>query len=428
MAQQEVKTVEEILQEAFNTDDDFVLTLVKNFLQEVLELERDHQIGVGKYERASDARKGSRNGYKPRSLNTRLGKMNLRKPEIREFRFQTSLFEKYQRSEQALILTLQQMVVSGVSTNRIKKITRYLSPDMSFSKSTISRMMKELDPIIEAWRNMKLSEYYEYLYSDAVYLYIRENEKVSSRPVLISIGVDSTGHRKILGVDVSYREDEASWTNHFQGLKQRGLNSVGLSISDANKGLENSLSKEFGGVAHQRCMVHFMRNLFSLVPHKEKDRLSRSVKQIFNAPDRSMAIAIAEIIIDDYESRYPRVSRLLEQSLDDVLTFYDYPAHHWRKIRTTNLIEHLNSQIKRRTKVVNVFPDVDSCIRYVAAVLKEIDEEWQSGRKYMKLDCNEDEKRHRVVDKMFQSIDNIKTKRNVSKKALMDEKCFLQKN
>jgi len=408
MTQKQDTTVKEILQAAINKDNDFLKAIISEVLQELLEFERDQQIGVGKYQRDNKHRKGNRNGYKPRSLNTRLGKLELRKPEIREYSFETRLFEKYQRSEQSLILAMQQMVISGVSTNRIKKITKKLSPNLSFSKSTISRMIKKLDPAIEKWRNERLDEHYEYLISDAIYLHVRENGMVSTRPILITIGIDNSGYRKVLGLDIAYAEDEQSWKNHHQKLKERGVKSIGLTISDSNRGLLNSLEKEFASTPHQRCMVHFERNLLSLVPHKEKKSLSKSIKQIFNAPNREMAIQIAKIIIDYYETLFPSVSRLLTKSLEETLTFFDFPEHHRRKIRTTNLIEHLNSQIKRRTKVINIFPNADSCIRYVSALLQEIDEEWQTGRRYMLVE-EKKKKTHLMKEEISNKIQAIKS-------------------
>ena len=385
------------------------MVIVQIIIQEVLELERDKQIGVGKYERDDTARKGNRNGYKPRSFNTRLGQLHLRKPEIREYRFETQLFTKYQRSERALTVAMQQMVISGVSTARIKKITQKLSPNLSFSKSTISRLLMELDPIVEQWRQEKLNEHYEYIISDAIYLYVRENNKVISRPMMITIGVNKTGHRKVLGNDMYYSENEQSWTSHFQSLKERGLVSTNLTISDANIGQVNALLKVFSGVPHQRCMVHFLRNLQSKVPYNERKILSNLVKQIYQSPNKEMALKIAEIVIESYKRRYPRVSNLLENHLDETLSFYDYPEHHQRKIRTTNLIESLNSQIKRRTRVVNIFPNVKSCIRYVSCLLKEIDEEWQTGRSYMRIEeKKEKDKKNQIMEEMFDRIEQTK--------------------
>ena len=390
-----------ILQEAIEKDNDFMKDLLSFMLQQLLEHERDNQIGVDKYERDDNQREGSRNGYKERTLNTRLGKLNLKKPQIREFPFKTMIFDNYQRSEKALLSAIQQMVIDGVSTNKVKKIAKKLDKDMSFSKSTVSRITGELDPIIEKWRNQKLKENYVYIILDAIYLHIRENGEVIKRPVLISIGVDANGHRKVLGIAIGYQEDEATWKAHIKALKDRGLISVDLTISDAEKGLVNALEEEFSGTSHQRCMVHFERNLLSKVPAKERKKLSKYLKQIYNAPDKEMALTVAQLVINRYRDTYPKVSEFLEERLDETLAFFSYPSKHHRKIRTTNLIEYLNKLIKKRSKVIGIFPNAKSCIRYISCLLMEIDEDWQTGRKYMRMNSlEEDESEEEFMEKL----------------------------
>ena len=378
--------IKEIYQDAVKKDSDFMKKLLKYMLQVVLEEERDEQISVKEYIRDEKQRKGSRNGYKKRTLNTRLGKLKLLKPQIREFPFHTNMFESYQRSEKALMLTIQQMVIDGVSTNKVKKIIGKLSSDLSFSKSTVSRLIKKLDLNIKAWRSQKLEENYAYLISDACYFYVRENSSVVKRPLLISIGVDITGYRKILGVDMKIDESEESWREHTLNLKERGLKTVDLSIPDNNKGLVKVLTEEFAGTAHQRCMVHFERNLLSYVPAKERKPLGRYIKAIYNCPNKEMALKIAKVISDKYRNTYPRLSKLLDENVEETLVFLSYPEHHQRKIRTTNLIEGtLNSLLKRRSRVVGIFPNKKSCIRYACCLLMEIDEEWQTNRRYMRM-------------------------------------------
>jgi len=410
------KGFKEILQEAIEKDGDFMKDLLSVMLQQLLEHERDKQIGVDKYERDDNQREGSRNGYKERTLNTRLGKLDLKKPQIREFPFRTMVFDNYQRSEKALILAIQQMVIDGVSTNKVKKIVKKLDEDMSFSKSTVSRITGELDPIIEKWRNQKLSEHYVYIILDAIYLHIsaiylhiRENGEVIKRPVLISIGVDANGHRKVLGISIGYQEDEATWKAHIKALKDRGLNSVDLTISDAEKGLINALEEEFSGTPHQRCMVHFERNILSKVPAKERKRLSRYLKQIYDAPDKEMALTVAQLIINRYRNTYPKVSEFLEEKLEETLTFFVYPSEHHRKIRTTNLIEYLNRLIKKRSKVIGIFPNAKSCVRYISCLLMEIDEDWQTGRKYIRMNSfEEDESEEEFIEELRRTKDEYK--------------------
>ena len=407
MTQINNKAFKEIFQGAIDEDGDFMKELLKFMLQQLLEYERDKQIGVDKYKRDDNERKGSRNGYKERSLNTRLGKMRLKKPQIREFPFKTRVFDIYQRSEKALILAIQQMVIDGVSTDKVWKITERLSEEMSFSKSTVSRLMKELDPIVERWRNEKLCEYYPYLISDALYFHVREHGQVIKRPLLISVGVDKEGYRKILGIDMGYQEDESTWKAHIRRLKERGLKRVDLTTSDDNKGLVKALEEEFPGAPHQRCMVHFLRNLLAKVPAKERKRLSRYIKQIYNAPDKEMALRIGEIVADKYRNKYSRVSKMLDGHLEGTLTFYGHPKRHQRKIRTTNLIESLNRIIKKRSKVICIFPNTESCIRYVSCLLMETEEEWQTGRRYMRMDYAEEDEAE-IDEEIINEIEKVK--------------------
>lgn len=413
MTRKEDNKIKEILQEAIEEDGDFIKKLLGRLLQELLEYERDLQIGVEKYERDDGKRQGTRNGYKSRWLNTRMGKISLNKPQIREFPFKTCLFDNYQRSEKALIAALQQMVIDGVSTAKVKKITRKLASGLTYSKSTVSRITKELDPLVEKWRKSKLDEHYEYIMSDAIYLPVRENGEVINRPIMISIGIDSDGHRKILGIDLMYQEDEVSWKSHLENLKRRGIESTSLTISDANRGLVKALEEELQA-PHQRCTAHFERNVLSKVPYKERKSLGKAIKQIYNAPNKKMALQIAGIIADEYRSKYSRVSKMLEDNLESTLTFYSCPENHRRRIRTTNLIETLNRLVKKRTKVINVFPNAESCIRYVSCLLMEIDEDWQTGRRYMRMDCLE-EPDNKKTEKVLKQINNVKNKNKKNK-------------
>ena len=389
MTQLDGTQLREVLQEALKNDQDFFKEVLHMSLQNVLESERDEQIGVGNNVR-DENRLGTRNGYKKRNLNTRLGQLQLKKPQIREFPFRTGLFENYQRSEKALIVAIQQMVIDGVSTSKVQKITSKLSDDLNFSKSTVSRLMQELDPMVKEWRRKQLREHYQYLISDACYFYIRENKQVVKRPLLISIGITSEGRRSILGVDLAVSESEEAWRAHHIDLKTRGIESVSMTISDHNQGLINVLEEEYSGAPNQRCMVHFERNLLSRVPYKERKLLGKYVKQIYNSPTKEMALKIAAMISEQYKKKYPRVAKLLEGHVEETLAYFEYPEHHRRKIRTTNLIEGtLNSILKRRSKVVGIFPNGESCIRYACCLLMEIDEDWQTGRRYMKIEETE---------------------------------------
>ena len=386
MTQLNSKSIKTILQEALSKDGDFLKEMVKNIIQQLMEEERDQQVGVLSHQRDNTKRKASRNGYKPRSFNTRVGNLLLAKPQIREFAFQTQLFENYQRSEKALLATICQMIKDGVSTNRVKKIVGRLSPELTYSKSTVSRIIQELDPQIKQWQQAQLKDYYLYLFTDALYFFVRVNHQVVSCPVLISTGVDKNGYRKILGVDIAFEESYQSYKSHFNRLKERGLKRVDLTISDDHKGLIKAQQEVFPNTPHQRCICHFMRNVLSHVPYKEKTKLADYLKQIFNSPNRHMATTVAQMIAQNYQQSYTKVSQMLEEELEFTLTHLNYSKHHRRKIRTTNLIEGvINKDLKQRSKVVGIFPNQESCLRYVCMRLMEIDEEWQTGRRYMKI-------------------------------------------
>ena len=407
MTQVNSKSIQEILQEALKKDGDFLKEILRRVLQQVMEEERDRQVGVLSHERDDMKRKANRNGYKPRSFNTRVGNLLLAKPQIREFAFHTCLFENYQRSEKALLSAICQMVTDGVSTRRVQKIVGKLSPDLIFSKSTVSRITQELDPQIKHWREGQLKDHYLYLFTDAVYFFLRENHQVVSRPLLITVGVDKNGHRKILGVDIALEESYTSYRDHFKILKERGLKRVDLTISDAHKGLKKAQQEVFPGVPHQRCICHFMRNNLSKVPCKERTILAAYLKQIYASPNKQMATSIARLIAEKYQNSYPKVSRLLEESLESTLTYLSFPVSHWRKIRTTNLIEGaLNKDLKQRSRVVGIFPNKASCLRYSCLRLMEIDEEWQTGRRYINMP-EEDHKKD-MNDTLLREIKQIK--------------------
>lgn len=407
MTQLNSNSIKAILQEELGKDGDFLKEMVRSIMQEVMEEERDAQVGVLSHKRDNTKRKANRNGYKPRSFNTRVGSLLLSKPQIREFPFKTQLFENYQRSEKALLASICQMVTDGVSTNRVRKIVAKLSPDLTYSKSTVSRITQELDPQIKRWQEAQLQDYYKYLFTDALYFYVRVDHEVVSCPVLVSIGVDKCGYRKILGIDIAFEESYLSYLAHFNKIKDRGLKKVELTISDDHKGLIKAQQEVFPNTPHQRCICHYMRNALSYVPCKEKVKLAEYLKQIFSSPTKEMAHTIAHMIAQHYEVSYPKVSHLLQEELEFTLTYLAYPKHHRRKIRTTNLIEGvINKDFKQRSRVVGIFPNQESCIRYASLRLMEIDEEWQTGRRYMKT-SKEDQFQH-VDDPLLCEIKEIK--------------------
>jgi transposase-like protein len=413
MTQPNTNSIKSILQEALSKDGDFLKEVVRRIIQQLMEEERDQQVGVLSHQRDHTKRKANRNGYKPRSFHTRVGRLLLAKPQIREFAFQTQLFENYQRSEKALLSTICQMIKYGVSTNRVKKIVGKLSPDLIYSKSTVSRITQELDPQIKRWQEEQLKDHYLYLFTDAVYFYVRVNHQVVSSPLFITVGVDPHGYRKVLGVDLAWEESYQSYKNHFNRLQERGLKKADLTISDDHKGLRRAQQEVFTNTPHQRCICHFMRNVLSHVPYKEKSSLADYLKQIFNSPTREMAATVAKMIAQKYQDSYPQVSQMLEEELELTLTYFNYPKHHRRKIRTTNLIEGvINKDLKQRSKVIGIFPNQESCLRYACMRLMEIDEEWQTGRRYMKItrEDQDSEKEDVLLREIKQIKEGVKTR------------------
>jgi transposase-like protein len=412
MTQSNTNSIMSILQEELNRDGDFLKEMVKSIIQQLMEEERDTQVGVLPHQRDHTKRKANRNGYKPRSFHTRVGRLLLAKPQIREFAFQTQLFENYQRSEKDLLASICQMVTDGVSTNRVKKIVGKLSPDLLYSKSTVSRITQELDPQIKRWQEEQLKDHYLYLFTDAVYFYVQVNHQVVSSPLLITVGVDPNGYRKVLGVDLAFEESYQSHLNHFNKIKEKGVKKVDLTLSDGHKGLIKAQQELFPNTAHQRCICHFMRNVLSHVPYKEKATLADYLKQIFDSPSRQMATTVANMIAQNYQQSYTKVGQMLQEELELTLTFLNYSKHHRRKIRTTNLIEGvINKDLKQRSKVVGIFPNQESCLRYVCMRLMEIDEEWQTGRRYMKI--NKEDQLLQEDDPLLEEIKQIKEGVNV---------------
>jgi putative transposase len=371
------------VQETLLDDPDFLREIVQQVCQDLLDTELDRFLQAGPYERTQN-RKGYRNGRRPRTLVTRVGSVELLVPRDREGRFQTELFERYQRSEKALVLTLQQMVLKGVSTRKVREITERLC-GTEFSKSQVSRLTQELDEGLCAWRRRSLKDHYPYLIVDTHFEHIRQDHEVFSQGVLIIMGVRETGHREILAVDVGLTENETFWSDLFKELHQRGLRGVQLVVSDDHKGLTAAIGRYFQGCQWQRCQVHFLRNLITMVPRKMRRALVSALKDLFAAPDPTQARARLEILVSFYEKRYPKIADKLETEAEQTLTCFNFPESHRRQIRTTNALERLHEELRRRTRVVRIFPDPESCLRLTTALVMEQSEQWLSGRRYLDM-------------------------------------------
>lgn len=386
MAEDHRKLEKELAQEVLLDDPGFLKEIVRRILQELLEMEMTEHIGAAPYER-SEYRKGQRNGYKPRSLRTRVGTLNLLVPQDREGTFSTKLFARYQRNEKALCLALMEMYVEGVSTRKVKDITEELC-GTSFSKSTVSSLAVGLDAELEAWRSRRLeAAAYPYLFVDARYEKVRVGKRVVSEGVLIASAVRDDGFREIVGVEVADTESEATYQELFRSLKGRGLTGVELVISDDHEGLKAAIFRHFQGASWQRCQVHYTRNLLGMVSLTRRKELGADLRTIFAASTREMALQLASSVAGKWrEKDNEKVACHLEEHVEECLSCLEFPESHGRRIRTTNGLERLNQEIKRRTRVVRIFPNRWSCLRLVSALAVERSEEWITGRRYLDME------------------------------------------
>jgi putative transposase len=354
-------------QSILTDDPDFLRVLVERVVQAVLAAETSAHLHAEPYERSPE-RRGYRNGSKPRQLNTRVGTLSLQVPQDRDGTFSTQLFARYQRNEKALVLALMEMYVEGVSTRKVRDITEVLC-GTNFSKSLVSELAGQLDAEIEAWRNRPLTETtYPYLSVDARYEHVRQDGRIVSQGVLIVASVRADGHREILAVAVANTESEAAYHQLFRDLKARGLSGVRLVTSDSHAGLKAAIDRHFQGASWQRCQVHFARDLVKLVGAGRRAEL---------------AVTTAESVAARWEPTHPAVARLIEEDSEDCLACLAFPLAHRSRIRTTNGLERLNEEIKRRTRIVRIFPNAEACLRLVTALCIEQSEEWLSGRRYL---------------------------------------------
>ena len=354
--------------------------MMRVLINQAMQVERSKYLQAEEYERTED-RKGHANGYKPKTIRTRMGEITFAVPQVREGGFYPSALEKGLRSERALMITLAEMYVQGVSTRKVKAITEQLC-GVEISAMQVSRATAQLDGVLQEWRERPLGEI-TYLYVDARYEKVREAGQVRDAAVLVAAGITPGGERQVLGVSVSLSEHESHWKAFLKGLKDRGLNGVKLVISDDHTGLGAARRAVFGSVPWQRCQFHLQQNAGAYLP-KQHMRLevAADIRSMFNAPDRKTAEEFLQAAIQKYAISAPRLSAWLEDNLSEGFSVFDFPLEHRRTIRTTNSLERINKEIRRRTRVVGVFPNEFSCLRLVSALLMEISEEWQIGKHY----------------------------------------------
>jgi transposase-like protein len=393
MAKDHRRLTEEVAQGILLDDPAFLREIVERMLQEFLEAEMTEHVGAAPYERTTE-RKGHRNGHKPRTLRTRVGTLNLLIPQDREGTFSTRLFSRYQRNEKALVLALMEMYVEGVSTRKVKDVTEKLC-GTSFSKSLVSSLAARLDSELQAWRSRPLeAEAYPYLFVDARYEKVRVDHRIVSQGVLIISAVRAPdGFREILGVEVADTESEATYQELFRSLKERGLSGVELVVSDDHEGLKAAIFRHFQGASWQRCQVHYARNLLGMVGYAKRKNLAAQLRAIFAQASRDTALRLASELADRWRESHPKVAEHIEEHVEECLSCLAFPESHRRRIRTTNGQERLNQEIKRRSRVVRIFPNRQACLRLVTALCVEQSEEWETGRRYLDMGELEEQRR-----------------------------------
>jgi transposase-like protein len=306
-------------------------------------------------------------------------------PKVRDGSYFPTFLEPRRRPEQALLAVVQQAYIEGVSTRKVDDLVQSLGLS-GMDKSTVSRICKHLDAVVDAFRNRPLDSEYPYVWLDALYLKVRVNGRVVSQALVIATGVRRSGERDILGVELGAAENRDFWLMFLRGLVRRGLSGVQLVISDAHEGLKQAIQQVLAGASWQRCRVHFMRNVLALVPHGEKALVSALLRTIFTQPSRMEAEAQWQQVYEYMLKRWPQAALVMADARDDVLAYMLFPAEHWTRLYSTNPLERLNKEVKRRTNGVAVFPDPPAAIRLAGAVLQEIDDEWQAGRRYFSLE------------------------------------------
>jgi transposase-like protein len=372
----------DVLRKGEDPQADFLQEGVRWLVQELMEAEVSAQIGAERYER-TDERTTQRNGYRTRPWDTRVGTLELAIPKLRQGSYFPSWLEARKRGEQALISVVAEAYVQGVSTRKVEALVQSLGI-AGISKSEVSRMAASLDAQVAAFRTRRLDAEYPYVWVDARYEYVREDHRVQSMAVVIAYGVRADGVREVLGLDSGLSEDVVLWREFLQGLVARGVRGVKLVISDAHPGLKQAVKEVFLGAAWQRCRVHFMRNLLARVPKSAQAMVAATVRTIFDQPDRTAAEAQLLQVVEALGERFPAVTHLLLEAEGEILTFYDFPPEHRRQIYSTNPLERLHKELKRRSAVVGIFPNRAAVLRLFGALLAEQNDEWLvAGHRYM---------------------------------------------
>ena len=358
--------------------------LIRIVINAAMQAERSEYLQAEPYQH-TDERRGYANGYKPKTMRTRVGDITFAVPQVREGGFYPQALEKGLRSERALTLALAEMYVQGVSTRKVKAITEQLC-GIHINSSAVSQAASQLDSELAKWRERPLGEY-PFLFLDAYYEQVREDGQVRDLAVLVAVGVNPAGKREILGVCVSLSEHEVHWRTFLESLKQRSLGGMQLITSDDHLGLRAARLAVFGGIPWQRCQFHLQQNAQAYVPRKDMlTEVASDLRTIFDAPDRVTAEAYLTKAVEKYSKSASRLSEWLAANIPEGLTVFAFPAAFRKQLRTTNGVERLHREIRRRARVVSIFPNPASCLRLVSAILAEISEEWLTGRTYLNFE------------------------------------------
>jgi putative transposase len=382
------------LQEIFGSGKDGLKELLREVLQEVLEQEMTDALGAEKGER-SPGRLGYRSGYYSRGLVTRVGKLELRIPQDRQGQFSTQIFERYQRSEKALVSALAEMYIQGVSTRKVKAITEELCGH-AFSASAISAVNKTLDESLERFAKRPLEEVYPYLVLDARYEKVRQDGVIRSQAVQIAIGINEEGRRQILAVELANRESQTSWKDVLLELKSRGLRGVEFVVSDDHPGLKRAIAEVLPEAVWQRCYVHFLRNALDHLPRKAVDDCLQELRWLYDRRDLAEAQKDLAQWLERWGQKYPKLCEWVEENIGETLTFYQLPLSHHKHLKSTNMLERFNEEIKRRTRVVRIFPNGASCLRLIRALAAETHEDWLEASRYLNMELLKEHKKLRL--------------------------------
>lgn len=363
---------------------DGLAKLVEGVLNQILEAQVTESLGADRHERSGE-RIGYRNGYRARQLYTRVGPVTLQVPQTRDGSFSTDIFKRYQRSEQAFVLALMEMVVNGVSTRKVSNITEELC-GASFSKSTVSQLCTGLDARVTAFNERRFDgDNYPFIMVDAMFIKCRDGDRVVSRAALTISGIRSDGYREILGLRIGDTESYATWEEAFKWLKERGLKGVMYVVSDQHAGLVEAARKHFQGATWQRCQVHLMRNILGSCSVRHRKDVAEKAKLVFQAPDMKEARRRRDEFIEAFEKKVPKATACLEEAFDDAMAVMALPEKYRKRLRTTNMQERLNEEVRRRERVIRIFPNDESAWRLIGALLAEQNEQWQS-RRYLNMD------------------------------------------